>query len=154
MNSAHIRTLYKVLLLCTIGGGIMLLKACGRCGNLIPYGSTYCSTCKPVVKAELEARRLESKRESNRRYNKKRDLKYVRFYNSTAWRILSRKRLQDDNYKCVKCGKIASDVDHIIPIQIPAGWERRLDYDNLQSLCIDCHNAKHNRFKKKKDKTL
>lgn len=128
----------------------MLLKACGRCGNLIPYGSSYCSTCKPIVEAEREQRYQELRRAGHRRYNKKRDPKYVRFYNSNDWRTLSRKRLQDDGYKCVKCGAIASEVDHIIAIQTPEGWERRLDYDNTQSLCIDCHNAKHDRFKRKK----
>ena len=71
------------------------------------------------------------------------------FYNSKDWHVLSRSRLQHDNYKCVKCGAIASEVDHILPIQTPEGWERRLDFDNTQSLCIDCHNKKHNRFIKK-----
>ena len=127
----------------------MLLKACKRCGNLIPYGTVYCSKCVPIVEVEREERRIESNKASNKRYNQKRDPKYIRFYKSVDWRTLSRKRLQDDNYKCVKCGKVASDVDHIIPIQTPEGWERRLDYDNTRSLCIHCHNEVHNRFKKR-----
>lgn len=127
----------------------MILKSCGRCGTLIQYGAVYCSICKPIVEAEREARRMEYNKASNKRYNKGRDPKYGRFYNSSEWRILSRKRLQDDGYKCVKCGKVASEVDHIIPIQTPEGWELRLDLDNLQSLCIACHNVKHDRFKKK-----
>lgn len=126
----------------------MLLKACKRCGNLIPYGHTYCDTCKPIAEAEL----LEAKGDSNKRYNKTRDPKYTRFYNSSDWRTLSRKRLQDDGYKCVKCGKFASEVDHIIPIQTPEGWEKRLDYDNTRSLCVSCHNAVHGRFQKRKSK--
>lgn len=128
----------------------MLLKSCKRCGNLIPYGSVYCSSCLPIVLAEREERLRELKKEGNRRYNKKRDPKYIRFYRSSEWKILSRKRLQDDGYKCVKCCKMASEVDHIKPIQTDEGWEHRLDYDNTQSLCLDCHNAKHNRFKKRK----
>ena len=127
----------------------MLLKACNRCGVLIGYGSPYCSVCDPIVQEEREARRRERSLESNRRYNKTRDPKYGRFYNSSEWRILSRKRLQDDGYKCVKCKKIASEVDHIKPIQTPEGWELRLDYNNLQSLCLDCHNEKHERFKRR-----
>lgn len=127
----------------------MLLKSCNRCGVLIQYGSTYCTVCTPLVEAEREARRLEYNKASNRRYNKKRDPKYIRFYNSSEWRVLSRKRLQDDGYKCVKCNKIASEVDHIKAIQTPEGWELRLDYNNLQSLCLDCHNKKHERFKRK-----
>lgn len=128
----------------------MLLKACNRCGKIITYGSVYCADCGPIVEAEREARRIEYSKASNRRYNAKRDPKYGRFYNSIDWRTLSLKRLQDDGYKCVKCGKIASEVDHIKPIQTPEGWELRLDYDNLQSLCLECHNDKHDRFKKKK----
>lgn len=124
----------------------MLLKACKRCGNLIPYGSVYCRLCEPIVYKEREERAKESKLKANRTYNKTRDPKYSKFYNSTEWRVLSRVRLQGDGYRCVKCGAIASEVDHIKAIQTPEGWELRLDYDNLQSLCGGCHNAKHNRF--------
>lgn len=130
----------------------MILKECRRCGKLIPYGSSYCSECGPIVKAERETRLKEHRLENNKRYNKKRDPKYGRFYNSIAWKTMSLKRLQDDGYKCVKCGSIASEVDHIVPIQTPEGWDRRLDYDNTQSLCTRCHNEKHNRFKKKNKK--
>lgn len=128
----------------------MLLKGCNRCGTLIKYGGTYCTICKPIVEAEREARRREYSLESNRRYNKTRDPKYGRFYNSGEWRTLSAKRLQDDGYKCVMCGAIASEVDHIKPIQTPEGWELRLDYDNTRSLCLGCHNKRHDRFKKRK----
>lgn len=128
----------------------MLLKECRKCCKLIPYGSAYCNVCAPIVHAEKEARRKVVMREINRRHNKKRDPKYTRFYNSAAWRMLSRKRLQDDKYRCVECGAIASEVDHIIPIQTPEGWDKRLDYDNTQSLCVHCHNKKHKRFGKHK----
>ncbi|MBM6667533.1 HNH endonuclease [Lacrimispora saccharolytica] len=128
----------------------MLLKSCGRCGNLIPYGAAYCSTCLPIVQAEREARIQEAKRKGNRKYNSKRDPKYVRFYNSPEWLALSAKRLQDDGYRCVMCGKIATEVDHIIEIKTPEGWEKRLDYYNTRSLCHECHDKRHNRFKRKK----
>lgn len=132
----------------------MLLKACNRCGNLYPYnGGSYCATCKPIVMAEIESRRAEYKRESDKRYNKTRDPKYVRFYNSTPWKVLSAKRLSDDDYKCAMCGGIATEVDHIKAIQTPEGWELRLDYSNTQSLCTKCHNIKHDRFKKRRPKS-
>lgn len=127
----------------------MLLKSCGRCGNLIPYGAAYCSKCLPIVQAEREARIQEAKRKGNREYNKTRDPKYVRFYNSGDWRVLSAKRLQDDGYKCAWCGRIATEVDHIEEIQTPEGWVRRLDYDNTRSLCHTCHDKRHKRFIKK-----
>lgn len=131
----------------------MLLKSCNRCGNLIPYGSAYCSKCKPIVEAEREARLSKHKKESNKRYNKTRDPKYIRFYNSLDWRMLAAKRLQDDSYRCAMCGGIATEVDHIIEIQTPRGWELRLEYSNTRSLCHNCHNKRHNRFIKKKDKS-
>ena len=127
----------------------MLLKSCGRCGNLIPYGATYCSTCLPIVQAEREARIQESRLKSNRKYNKTRDPKYSQFYNSGEWRALSAKRLSDDGFRCAWCRAIATEVDHIIEIKTPEGWERRLDYTNTRSLCHDCHDKRHGRFKKK-----
>ena len=132
----------------------MLLKSCCRCGNLYPYnGGSYCSTCKPIVLAEIEARRAESKRESNKRYNKTRDPKYVRFYNSPEWRTLSAKYTQDKGYRCEICKAMATQVHHRKAIQTPEGWELRLDYNNLELLCTTCHNNRHERFKKRKNKT-
>ena len=128
----------------------MILKSCSKCGNLIPYGSTYCSTCKPLVEAEREARLQESRRKSNRDYNKRRDPKYTRFYNSIEWRTLSARYMIDVGYKCEKCGKIASQVHHVKPIQTADGWDLRLDYDNLELLCTTCHNKEHDRFVKRK----
>ena len=131
----------------------MLLKSCSRCGNLIPYGATYCTTCRPIVEAEREARLRESRLKSNRKYNETRDPKYTRFYNSTDWRILSARRLQDDGYLCQWCKKIATEVDHIIEIQTPEGWERRLDYTNTRSLCHSCHDRRHGRFTSKRKRS-
>jgi 5-methylcytosine-specific restriction protein A len=128
----------------------MLLKPCNRCGNLIPYGPSYCSTCLPIVQMEREERLREARLRGNRRYNKTRDPKYTRFYNSIEWRTLSAKRLQDEGYLCAWCGGIATEVDHIQEIQTPEGWDRRLDYSNLRSLCHDCHDKRHGRFKKRK----
>lgn len=128
----------------------MLLKECRRCGRLIKYGSTYCGTCLPIVDKERQDRRKENLKDINRRYNKTRDPKYIRFYNSSDWKTLSAKRLQDDKYKCQFCGAYASEVDHIKAIQTPEGWEHRLDYENTRSLCLNCHNLRHNRFIKRR----
>lgn len=128
----------------------MLLKSCGKCGKLIPYGLTYCSDCLPIVQAEREARIQEAKARSNKRYNENRDPKYGRFYNSKEWRMLAAKRLQDSGYRCLWCKRIADEVDHIVEIKTPEGWDRRLDYDNTRALCHDCHDKRHKRFQKKK----
>ena len=127
----------------------MLLKACARCGKLIPYGLKLCEDCRKI-KDEQKAERIEkSRKESNRKYNESRDPRYGRFYRTKAWRTMALARLQADGYRCRKCGKVATEVDHIVPIQTPEGWERRLDFDNTQSLCVRCHNEKHGRFQKR-----
>ena len=127
----------------------MLLKSCNRCGNLMPFGKSYCSTCAPIAEAEREARMIESRKESNKRYNQTRDQKYVRFYNSIEWRMLSAKYTQDRGYKCECCGVMATQVHHIKPIQTNDGWQLRLDYDNLKLLCTQCHNDAHDRFQRR-----
>ena len=124
----------------------MLLKICNKCGNVIQYPNRYCTSCE--VKAE-EIRK-ENKLKADKKYNNKRDPKYIRFYNSTPWKILSLKYRQDKEYKCEVCGKYATETHHLIPIQVEEGWNRRLDYTNLQCLCIECHNKIHRRFQHKK----
>ena len=127
----------------------MLLKVCKRCGAMIQYPRSYCYVCQPIIDKQREEYRERSKREADRAYNKRRDTKYLRFYRSTHWKILSAKYQQDKAYKCERCGGLATEVHHKEPIQTPNGWERRLDYDNLEALCVDCHNYRHKRFKKR-----
>lgn len=133
-----------------IGGGSVLLKSCGRCGALIPYGGTYCRMCQEVVDKEKELRRQDSIKRSNRKYNKTRNPKYTRFYNSKDWCVLSQSYMQAKGYKCEQCGQMATEVHHIKPIQTDEGWNRRLDYDNLELLCKHCHNERHERFRRRR----
>lgn len=128
----------------------MILKSCHRCGALIPYGSAYCSACQPIVAEEKRKKREAYAARSNKRYDKKRDPKYVKFYKSKDWKMLSQRYTQDKHFRCEQCGKIATEVHHIKPIQTPEGWNRRLDYTNLELLCVNCHNERHDRFRKKK----
>ena len=131
----------------------MLVKECPKCHKLIPYGRPYCPDCQKLVE-EARARRLAQGRgPADRRYNARRDPKYTAFYRGAAWKKLARARIQADGYKCKICGGWATEVDHIVPIQTADGWERRFDWDNLQSLCVRCHNAKHDRFQKKNKRT-
>lgn len=124
----------------------MLMKTCNLCGAFIPYGKLYCDKCEPSAKAAKEKEMQQANRISNRKYNKKRNPKYFKFYNSKQWKKLSKKRLIFDGFKCVKCGKVASEVHHIKPIQAEEGWSLRYDFGNLQSLCLRCHNKAHKRF--------
>lgn len=125
----------------------MLMKGCAKCGKLIPYGHAYCVDCTAQVEEAMAKRLAEHKQKYNHTYNTtRRDPKYQQFYRSKAWKMLSRGRLQRDGWRCVRCGNIATEVDHIIPIQQPDGWDKRFDVDNLQSLCTRCHNEKHGRY--------
>jgi 5-methylcytosine-specific restriction endonuclease McrA len=128
-----------------------LVKPCPRCKRLIPHGWPYCLDCKPIAEAQRqEARERKAeylKKKYNRRYNSRRDPKYSAFYNSREWKATSRAKLQAAKYKCTAglagCAGIACEVHHIQPIQTAEGWERRLDWENLEPLCTACHNGRH-----------
>ena len=127
----------------------MLLKNCPRCKQLMPYGKKYCPKCA----AKIEQEKVKLKADADRRYNSRRDQKYIKFYHSKPWKLLSAKRLSVDKF-CAFCGKPAVEVDHIIEIQTPEGWARRLDWDNTRSLCHKCHDKRHNRFQAKTERRV
>ena len=123
---------------------------CPRCKTLIPVGVHYCEACRPI----MERRHEQAKQRKAEQYNKRRDPKYLKFYRSKEWRITSKTKLVQVSYQCEAglegCRHIATEVHHIKPIQTPEGWERRLDFDNLEAVCVSCHNKRHNRFNKPK----
>lgn len=138
-----------------------LLKACPRCKKLIPQGLPYCEECAPIAEAERKAkqeRRAEYlTKKYNKRYNLKRandDPKFRQFRNSKAWKETSRAKLQACDYKCEAnlegCKRIACEVHHIEPIKTPNGWERRLDWENLEGVCTSCHNKLDGKCGKKR----
>lgn len=62
-------------------------------------------------------------------------------YNSRRWKFARRAQLAQ-NPLCAGCGRIASDVDHVTPIEHGgAVW----DPLNYQSLCQACHSVKTRR---------
>lgn len=126
----------------------MIFKLCRKCKKPICHPATYCKDCLPIV----EERKQEQLRERENRYNKKRDPKYKTFYNSIEWKLLKDKKMMDEQYRCERCKKLATEVHHMKPIQTDKGWELRLDYNNLLAVCVDCHNKEHNRFQRKKVK--
>lgn len=126
----------------------MILKMCARCKRPTVYPARYCSSCAPIVEKEIEEREAEQKSESMRRYNRRRNPKYSRFYHSDEWKNLSTWYLTRHPY-CEDCGEIAVEVHHVKPIQTEEGWNRRFDVTNLRSQCLDCHNEKHDRFQKR-----
>jgi len=112
------------------------LRPCNHpgCPNL--SGQAYCEAHREVVKTE--AARLYDRTG--------RDREMQGFYNSPAWRKLSNLKLQQSPVceECFKRGRITKAViaDHIVPAR--EYRDRRLDIENLQSLCRGCHNRKHN----------
>nr|WP_258026742.1 HNH endonuclease signature motif containing protein [Staphylococcus chromogenes] len=52
----------------------------------------------------------------------------------------------ENDYICRSCGRQAQMVDHIIPTKVD--WSKRLEKENLQPLCYECHNQKTKREQK------
>jgi 5-methylcytosine-specific restriction enzyme A len=69
-----------------------------------------------------------------------------KFYNNRKWRNLSKKIKKRDNNECQMCkrkGKYAraQNVHHIKELKDYP--ELAYEEDNLESLCISCHNEEH-----------
>lgn len=84
----------------------------------------------------------------------------IRFYKSKEWQTTRKRVLERDNYECQQCkrdGKLTTydkskrkslDVDHILSLEHHPEFAH--DLNNLETLCIKCHNKKEKRFIKKK----
>jgi len=67
------------------------------------------------------------------------------FYHSTAWKRLSRTFLLSKNYICERCGKSAEIAHHrrYLNAENVLNPDISLNPDNLEALCLDCHNTEH-----------
>lgn len=65
---------------------------------------------------------------------------------TTQWRKLRAECFRVYGKSCVKCGDVATDVDHVI--ELDAGGEDTID--NLQPLCNACHKAKTSSYNSKR----
>lgn len=137
----------------------MAVHPCPRCKQLIPVGVPYCQDCKPIAEAQaaeaIERRQAYKRAKYNKAYNQRRDSKYLTFYRSKEWRLLSRTKLQSCGYKCEAklegCKRIAVEVHHVKPIKTDEGWAERLEWSNLKGVCISCHNILDGKTFKKKE---
>jgi 5-methylcytosine-specific restriction protein A len=76
---------------------------------------------------------------------------HIHVYNSSIWRNLRITKLKNDPLceMCKSKGKLtlAIDVHHIIPISSTNDIQQKkalgFDYNNLMSLCKDCHKEIH-----------
>lgn len=68
-----------------------------------------------------------------------------KFYHSKAWRRLSRAFLCSKNYICERCGQPADIAHHrqYITAQNINNPAVTLNADNLEALCLHCHNTEH-----------
>lgn len=81
--------------------------------------------------------------------------KSMKFYKSKEWLRVRQLALKRDNYECQICKKRgkykkAENVHHMKEIKTYP--ELALSLDNLQCLCIRCHNEVHDRLDKEKNK--
>ena len=84
------------------------------------------------------------KKEYNRYNRERNDKEYVEFYKTKEWQQMRKLALARDRYQCVMCRNkgiitMADMVHHIIPVK--KDWNKRLELDNLMSLCDACHNG-------------
>lgn len=109
------------------------------CSKLVS-GQTYCE--KHFKEVEKKRQKLYDRYQRNK--------KIARFYSNARWQKLRDRKLKHDPL-CEHClpdvVTPATEVDHIIPVEVD--WSRRLDWNNLQSLCHSCHMKKTAEDKKK-----
>ena len=84
------------------------------------------------------AYRGRCQRHAKQREHQTHNTKGKKIYNSKRWQVLRRSVLFNHPL-CIECGEIATDVDHITPIEQGGDpWSRA----NLQTLCHRCHSMK------------
>jgi 5-methylcytosine-specific restriction protein A len=126
------------------------------CHQLIPIDQTYCRSHEAKQqKMDKHERSSIHKKYNEHRYDDE-NIVFTRFYKSRSFRKIRptvKARASGLCQECLKQGKIRPGkiADHIVPIRTGYGWLHRLDLDNLQWLCQDCHNKKT--AKEKKDKS-
>lgn len=121
-----------------------LYSLCCRCGTKIQYRTRYCDRCKTKEDVErIEMNKVRSKKYNSDRYLRdKTNESYRLFYTTQAWKNKRTEILRRDNHECQMCKvlckyKVATDVHHILNLK--DNYDKRLDDDNLISLCHDCH---------------
>ena len=110
-----------IVLKISLDGLIVSKKICGTHGLYIG------NKCMKCIK------------NTNKTYDKIfRDEEMTKFYHSALWRKVRVIQLQREPL-CVMCNGIAKMVDHIKEIKDGGS---KLSLDNLQSMCLPCHNLK------------
>jgi 5-methylcytosine-specific restriction endonuclease McrA len=74
--------------------------------------------------------------------------KLIPFYKCKEWRALRQEALERDNFECQECKrkgryKRAQNVHHLK--EVKARPDLALELNNLECICIACHNAVHDK---------
>lgn len=77
---------------------------------------------------------------------------YDEFYHSNEWKEVRQAVLERDHYLCQICKRHgvvrqATTVHHLIPLR--TDYSKRLEMDNLETICQSCHNKEHNERSKR-----
>lgn len=76
---------------------------------------------------------------NSKRYNEyRKNDDAMKFYKSREWREKRQEILKRDCFTCVMCGGEANLVHHKVEVRVD--YSKRLDSDNLESVCKSCHN--------------
>lgn len=78
-----------------------------------------------------------------------------RFYNSKEWKKCKASYISSVHGLCERCEKLGYIVHHkkeLTPNNIN-DYNITLNHDNLEYLCLDCHNAEHDFNREKKSAT-
>lgn len=51
--------------------------------------------------------------------------------------------LERDNYTCTNCGRGGRNSDWILEVDHVNGNGKEHKWDNLRTVCVECHNNKH-----------
>lgn len=87
-----------------------------------------------------------TRKDNDKAYNQARGMQqdeYLGFYHSTEWTHMRDAIRQRDLGLCQRCGMELNLIDHIVPSK--DDWDDRLNPDNLQALCTECHRLKTKR---------
>lgn len=71
-----------------------------------------------------------------------------KIYNSTAWTQIRNAYMDKVNWRCERCGGLATICHHreYITAANVNRAEVTLNFENLEALCQECHNREHKHF--------
>ncbi|PTK63367.1 endonuclease [Staphylococcus haemolyticus] len=113
-----------------------------------------------MTQSEYQQQRERNRQRNAKRYNTntRYNDKYMEFYHSKEWRNKRKQVLLRDKYLCQSClrkGYVNPVkkgqrfyVHHIV--ELKDDWEKRLDMNNLETVCAECHLESHRGQRRKR----